>query len=295
MTKEGFSQLTAQGPLLLDGATGSNLRAAGMPVGVSPELWVLEHREVLLELQRGYVEAGSRVIMAPTFSANRPGLRHFGLEDRLKELNAALAALSKEAAGDRALVAGDLSTLGRPLEPVGDLPYGEAYGVYREQMEALAEAGVDLFALETLMGADEALAALDAASGLGLPVMVSFSAEADGGLLFGGTVREAAAMAQELGASAVGVNCSVGPDQLEAVIRSIREAVDIPVIAKPNAGLPVMDEMGQAHYDMRPEEFARHMGVLAGAGAGILGGCCGTTPEYIRQLAAVLRPGDVSR
>ena len=106
MTKEGFSQLTAQGPLLLDGATGSNLRAAGMPVGVSPELWVLEHREVLLELQRGYVEAGSRVIMAPTFSANRPGLRHFGLEDRLKELNAALAALSKEAAGDRALVAG---------------------------------------------------------------------------------------------------------------------------------------------------------------------------------------------
>lgn len=233
--------------------------------------------------------------MAPTFSANRPGLRHFGLEDRLKELNAALAALSKEAAGDRALVAGDLSTLGRPLEPVGDLPYGEAYGVYREQMEALAEAGVDLFALETLMGADEALAALDAASGLGLPVMVSFSAEADGGLLFGGTVREAAAMAQELGASAVGVNCSVGPDQLEAVIRSIREAVDIPVIAKPNAGLPVMDEMGQAHYDMRPEEFARHMGVLAGAGAGILGGCCGTTPEYIRQLAAVLRLGDVSR
>ena len=278
MTKEGFSQLTAQGPLLLDGATGSNLRAAGMPVGVSPELWVLEHREVLLELQRGYVEAGSRVIMAPTFSANRPGLRHFGLEDRLKELNAALAALSKEAAGDRALVAGDLSTLGRPLEPVGDLPYGEAYGVYREQMEALAEAGVDLFALETLMGADEALAALDAASGLGLPVMVSFSAEADGGLLF-----------------AVGVNCSVGPDQLEAVIRSIREAVDIPVIAKPNAGLPVMDEMGQAHYDMGPEEFARHMGVLAGAGAGILGGCCGTTPEYIRQLAAVLRLGDVSR
>ena len=196
MTKEGFSQLTAQGPLLLDGATGSSLRAAGMPVGVSPELWVLEHREVLLELQRGYVEAGSRVIMAPTFSANRPGLRHFGLEDRLKELNAALAALSKEAAGDRALVSGDLSTLGRPLEPVGDLPYGEAYGVYREQMEALAEAGVDLFALETLMGADEALAALDAASGLGLPVMVSFSAEADGGLLFGGTVREAAAMAQ---------------------------------------------------------------------------------------------------
>ena len=294
MTKEEFSRLAARGPVLLDGATGSSLRAAGMPVGVSPELWVLEHREVLLELQRGYVEAGSGIIMAPTFSANRPGLRHFGLEDRLKELNAALTVLSKEAAGDRALVAGDLSTLGRPLEPVGDMPYGEAYGIYREQMEALAEAGVDLFALETLMGADEALAALDAAADFELPVMVSFSAEADGGLLFGGSVWEAAAMAQELGAAAVGVNCSVGPNQLEAVIRSIRAAVDIPVIAKPNAGLPVMDEKGQAHYDMGPGEFARHMGVLAGAGAGVLGGCCGTAPEYIRRLAEVLGQGTVS-
>ena len=288
MTKEEFSRLAARGPVLLDGATGSNLRAAGMPVGVSPELWVLEHREVLLELQRGYVEAGSGIIMAPTFSANRPGLRHFGLEDRLKELNAALTVLSKEAAGDRALVAGDLSTLGRPLEPVGDMPYGEAYGIYREQMEALAEAGVDLFALETLMGAEEALAALDAAADIGLPVMVSFSAEADGGLLFGGTVWEAAVMAQELGAAAVGVNCSVGPDQLEAVIRSIRAAVDIPVVAKPNAGLPVMDESGQAHYSMGPDEFARHMRVLADAGAGVVGGCCGTTPEYIRRLAEAL-------
>ena len=294
MTKEEFSRLAARGPVLLDGATGSNLRAAGMPVGVSPELWVLEHREVLLELQRGYVEAGSGIVMAPTFSANRPGLRHFGLEDRLKELNAALTVLSKEAAGDRALVAGDLSTLGRPLEPVGDMPYGEAYGIYREQMEALAEAGVDLFALETLMGADEALAALDAAADFELPVMVSFSAEADGGLLFGGSVWEAAAMARELGADAVGVNCSVGPNQLQAVIRSIRAAVDIPVIAKPNAGLPVMDEKGQARYDMGPEEFARHMGVLAGAGAGILGGCCGTAPEYIRRLAEALGQGAVS-
>ena len=284
MTKEEFSRLAAQGPLLLDGATGSNLRAAGMPVGVSPELWVLEHREVLLELQRGYVEAGSGIIMAPTFSANRPGLRHFSLEDRLKELNAALAALSKEAAGDRALVAGDLSTLGRPLEPVGDLPYGEAYGIYREQMEALAEAGVDLFALETLMGAEEALAALDAAADIGLPVMVSFSAEADGGLLFGGTVWEAAVMAQELGAAAVGVNCSVGPNQLEAVIRSIRAAVNIPVIAKPNAGMPKITETGEAVYSMGAEEFAGHMEALARAGASLLGGCCGTDPNYIRAL-----------
>ena len=259
-----------------------------MPVGVSPELWVLEHPEVLLALQRAYVDAGTMILCAPTFSANRMSLKNFGLEERVGELNVRLAALSKEAAGGRALVAGDLSTLGRPLEPVGDMPYSAAYDTYREQMEALAEAGVDLFALETLMGADEAVAALDAAAELDLPVWCSFSAEADGSLMFGGNAWETAAMLQELGAAAVGVNCSVGPNQLEAVIRSVRAAVDIPVVAKPNAGLPLMDGHGQAHYSMGPEEFARHMRVLADAGAGVLGGCCGTTPEYIRQLAAAL-------
>lgn len=284
MTRHEFAALAARGPVILDGATGSELRGLGMPVGVSPERWILEHRPVLQDVQRAYIDAGSMVIYAPTFSANRLSLKNFGLEDEVRELNAALVALSKETAGGRALVAGDLSTLGRPLEPVGDMPYGEAYGVYREQMEALAEAGVDLLAVETLMGADEAVAALDAAADLDLPVLCSFSVEADGSLMFGGNVWEAAAMLQELGAAAVGVNCSVGPDQLESVIRSIRGAVDIPVIAKPNAGLPVMDEHGQTHYSMGPEAFARHMRKLISAGAGIVGGCCGTAPAYIRQL-----------
>ena len=288
MTKQEFAALAARGTVILDGATGSNLRAAGMPVGVSPELWVLEHRTVLLDLQRAYVEAGSMILCTPTFSANRLSLRNFGLEERVRELNVRLAALTREAAGGKALVAGDLSTLGRPLEPVGDLPYSEAYDIYREHMEALAEAGVDLFALETLMGADEAVAALDAAAEFGLPVWCSFSAEGDGSLMFGGNVWETASMLQELGAAAVGVNCSVGPNQLESVIRSVRRAVDIPVVAKPNAGLPVMDGEGRAHYSMGAEEFARHMGVLAEAGAGVVGGCCGTTPEYIRKLAAAL-------
>ena len=285
MTRQEFNHLTVRGPVILDGATGSCLRAAGMPVGVSPEKWILENRSVLLDLQRKYVDAGSQILCAPTFSANRLSLKNFGLEGEVKELNAALIALSKEAAGGKALVAGDLSTLGKPLEPVGDMPYSLAYGVYREQMEALAEAGADLLAVETLMGAEEAVAALDAAADLDLPVWCSFSVEADGGLMFGGNAWEAAAMLQELGAAAVGVNCSVGPNQLESVIRSIRAAVDIPVIAKPNAGLPVMDAQGQAHYSMGPEEFVRHMRVLADAGAGVVGGCCGTTPEYIRQLA----------
>lgn len=289
MTKQEFHELAARGPVILDGATGSSLRAAGMPVGVSSELWVLEHPEALLALQRAYVEAGSMILCAPTFSANRLSLRNFGLEERVAELNRRLVALSREAAGGKALVAGDVSTLGRPLEPVGDMPYGTAYDIYREQMEALAEAGADLIAMETLMGADEAVAALDAAAELDLPVWCSFSAEADGSLMFGGNVWEAAAMLEELGAVAVGVNCSVGPNQLESVIRAVREAVSVPVIAKPNAGLPVMDEQGQAHYSMGPEEFGRHMRVLKNAGAGVLGGCCGTTPDYIRELVSAVR------
>ena len=292
MTKQEFAALTGAGIVLLDGATGSNLRAAGMPVGVPPERWALDYPQALLDLQRAHVCAGSQILCAPTFSANRLALRHYFLEDRVAELNAALVALSRQASGGRALVAGDLATLGQPMEPAGRMTYARAYDIYREQIQALAEAGVDLLAAETLMGTEEALALLDAASSVcDLPVLCAFSAEADGGVLFGGSVREAALAVQEMGAAAVGVNCSVGPDQLEAVIRTIREAVDIPVVAKPNAGLPVIDHLGRAHYAMGPEDFARHMAVLAEAGATIVGGCCGTTPAHIRKLAAAVGRG----
>ena len=289
MTRQAFAAMAAGGPVLLDGATGSNLRTAGMPVGVPPERWVLDHPAALLTLQRAYVDAGSRILMAPTFSANRLALDRFGLAGELGPLNTALVRLTREAAGGRALVAGDLSTLGQPMEPLGPISYGEAYDVYREQMEALAEAGADLLAVETLMGIDEAAAALDAAgAACGLPVLCTFSVEADGTIPFGGTALEALLTAQELGAAAVGVNCSVGPDQLEAVIRTLAEAASAPVVAKPNAGLPVMDAQGQAIYSMGPRDFARHMAVLARAGASLLGGCCGSTPDYIRALAEVL-------
>ena len=289
MTRQAFAAMAAGGPVLLDGATGSNLRAAGMPVGVPPERWVLDHPSALLDLQRAYVDAGSRILMAPTFSANRPALDRFGLAGELGALNAALVGLTREAAGGRALVAGDLSTLGQPLEPLGPISYGEAYDVYREQMEALAEAGADLLAVETLMGIDEAAAALDAAGAVcGLPVLCSFSVEADGTVPFGGTALEALLTAQELGAAAVGVNCSVGPDQLEAVIRQLKETVSIPVLAKPNAGMPVITQTGEAVYSMGAEDFAEHVLKLRTCGASVIGGCCGTTPEYIRRIKALL-------
>lgn len=285
MTKDEFSALAASKILILDGATGSNLRLAGMPVGVSTEQWIYEHPEAILKLQRAYVDAGSDIIYAPTFMANRLGLGMHGLESRLKELNTALVQLTKEAAGGRALVVGDLTTAGKPLEPIGPMRYEELFDVYREQIEVLCEAGVDLLAAETMLAIDETVCAVEAAASVcDLPIMCSLTMEADGHLMFGGSAAEAVETLQAVGASAVGLNCSVGPDQLESVVRGMVEVAEVPVIAKPNAGIPVMDENGVAHYSMTPEAFARGMSRLMDAGARIVGGCCGTDPEYIRAL-----------
>lgn len=285
MTINEFTALTNQRIIILDGATGSNLRLMGMPVGVSTELWVYEHPEVLLKLQRAYVDAGSDIIYAPTFMANRVGLGMHGIEDKLRELNLGLVRLSKEAADGRALVAGDLTTTGKPLEPVGPMSYQTLFDVYREQVEVLAEAGADLLVAETMLSIDETACAVEAAQSVcDLPIMCSLTMEADGLLLFGGSAVEAVETLQAMGASAVGLNCSVGPDQLESVVRALKEVATVPVIAKPNAGMPVMDEHGVAHYSMAPGDFARAMTRLVDAGASIVGGCCGTAPEYIRAL-----------
>ena len=185
MTKEAFFALN--GPVLLDGATGSNLMKCGLPRGGCTEAWVLEHPQVLLELQRAYVAAGSQILYAPTFSANRHSLTRFGLENKVTEMNRALVALSREAADGRALVAGDMTTTGVPLEPDGPMSAGELFDIYAEQICALADAGADLLVAETLLGIDEAAVALDAAQSVcGLPVMCSLTVQADGTAYFGG-------------------------------------------------------------------------------------------------------------
>lgn len=290
MNIQEFQQLTQQGIVILDGATGSNFRRAGMPVGVCSELWALEHPEVVIELQRAYVDAGSQIVYAPTFSANRIGLGMHGLESRLQEINAGLVALSKRAADGRALVAGDITTTGKVLEPQGDMTYQQLLDVYKEQVQALAEAGADLIVAETMLTLEETMAALEAAQAVcGLPVMCTLTLEADGHLLYGGTAVEAVEALQEMGAAAVGLNCSVGPDQLESVVSAMKAAAKVPVIAKPNAGMPTMDDQGFAHYSMSPEDFARAMKKLTWRGARIVGGCCGTDPEYIRALVQAAR------
>lgn len=285
MTRNEFAARLAQGPLLLDGATGSNLMKAGMPKGVCAETWILDHPQAILDLQRAYVAAGSQVLLAPTFTAGRMYLSRHGLEGELKALNRRLVALSREAAQGKAWVAGDMTTMGR-----ADVPYETMLEYYHEQAQALAEAGVDLILCETLMGHDEAMAALEGCrmAAAELPVCCSFSVTADGMLYFGGSVYEAAPQVAEFGADAVGINCSVGPDQLESVVRALRESLTVPVIAKPNAGMPEIDDQGNAHYSMHAADFGRHMAALHRAGASILGGCCGTEPPYIAALKAAL-------
>lgn len=288
MTKQEFTTLTSS-LTLLDGATGSNLMAAGMPKGVCTEKWILDNKEIILRLQKAYAAAGSQIIYAPTFGGNRINLKKHGLEDRLIELNRELVALAREAAGNTAYVAGDITTTGEMLEPFGDLTYEDALETYKEQISCLAEAGVDLLVAETMFNVQEACAAIDAAQSVcGLPIMCSMTVEADGSIFTGGNIIEAAAVLEDAGAAAVGINCSVGPDQLVSVVKNIRQTVNVPVIVKPNAGMPVINDDGLAEYHMTPEDFAKHMAVLIENGATIIGGCCGTTPAFITELAKFL-------
>ena len=280
MTTEQFRTMLKAGSVILDGATGSNLMRAGMPRGTCAETWILEHPQVMTQLQKAYAAAGSQIVYAPTFTASEPYLKDHGLADQLEELNGRLVSLTRSAVGEQVLVAGDLTTVGKP-----DVPYEELHAIYTRQAKALLDAGVDLFVVETMMGLDETMAALEACKLLGdVPVLCSFSVTSDGMLYFGGSVYEAAPQLEGFGADAVGINCSSGPDQMGAVVHALAETLTVPVIAKPNAGMPTIDEEGRAIYSMSPMAFGHHMKTLHDLGASILGGCCGTDPRYIREL-----------
>lgn len=289
MTKQEFADLTAENIVYLDGATGSNLMKAGMPAGVCPEQWILEHPMVLQKLQERYVEAGSNILYAPTFTANRLKLAEYGLQDKLLEMTRNLVGISKRAADGRAFVAGDITMTGEQLSPIGTLDFEDLVLVYKEQIAALVKAGVDMLVVETMMSLQEARAALIAAKeSCELPVLVTMTFEADGRTLFGTDALTAAVVLESLGADAIGANCSTGPAAMRDVISSMAGAVRIPVIAKPNAGIPYVDAQGNTCYDMDDKTFAEEMRLLEEAGASILGGCCGTGPAYIRRLKETL-------
>jgi len=290
MTREAFRELVKKGPVLLDGATGTNLQKAGMPVGVCPEQWILENSEVLIDLQKQYVEAGTDILFAPTFTASRIKLKEYGLEDHLEEMNRKLVALSKEAAkGTNALVAGDLTMTGEQLYPLGDLMFEDLVDVYKEQAKIIAEAGADLFVVETMMSQQECRAAVLAIREVcDLPVMVSLTYNEDGRTLYGTDPVTAVVVMQSLGADAVGMNCSTGPEAMLEPIAKMAEYAAIPLLAKPNAGMPELID-GQTVFNVEPEEFAEVGKKLVEEGAAIIGGCCGTTPEHIRALKEAVK------
>ncbi|MCH5269942.1 MAG: homocysteine S-methyltransferase family protein [Lachnospiraceae bacterium] len=289
MTKQEFAAWTAENIIYLDGATGSNLMKAGMPAGVCPEQWILEHPQVMCELQENYVKAGSNILYAPTFTANRIKLAEYGLQDKLYEMTAELVDISRQAAKGRAYIAGDITMTGEQLSPIGTLDFEELVVIYKEQIDALLKAGVDMLVVETMMSLQEARAALIAAKETcELPVMVTMTFEGDGRTLFGTDALTAAVVLESLGADAIGANCSTGPAAMSGMISAMADAVRIPVIAKPNAGLPLVDKDGNTCYDMDAETFAEEMKLLAEAGASILGGCCGTAPDYIRGIKAAI-------
>ena len=303
MTKQEFSDLIKTGPIILDGATGTNLMEAGMPVGVCPESWVLENPKVLLDLQRRYVEAGSNIVYAPTFTANRIKLEEYGLAERLEEMNRKLVQLSREAVGEKALVAGDMTMTGQQLYPMGELMFEELVEVYKEQARVLCEAGVDLFVVETMMSLQESRAAVLAIREVcDLPIMVTLTYNEDGRTLFGTEPETAVVVLQSLGVDAIGINCSTGPMEMVEPVRKMAEYATVPIVAKPNAGLPELVECEclpegettpvkkkKTVYRMTPEEFAEAGVALVEAGASILGGCCGTTAAHIKALSDAVR------
>ena len=280
-----FQKLANSRILFLDGATGSNLMKRGMPAGVCPEKWILEHKEIFVGLQKEYVEAGSDIIYAPTFTANRIKLAEYGLEDKIESINRELVALSKQAAGEKAYVAADLTMTGKQLSPMGTLDFEELVEVYKEQIKITVDAGVDLIVVETMMSLQETRAALIAAKEVcNLPVLVTLTFEPGGKTLFGTDAVTAAVTLEKLGAAAIGANCSTGPDLMAEIIRDMAEVVTIPVIAKPNAGLPQLNDKNETIYDMDEADFAEGMKLLIESGASIIGGCCGTSPSYIRAI-----------
>ena len=284
MTRSEFQQLLTGKIVILDGATGTELVKRGMPQGVCPELWILENPAAMIEIQQAYRAAGSDIVFVPSFGANRFKLEEFGLADRLAEINCSLAELSRRAAGD-GLVFGDLAPTGKFIEPLGDIPFEDVVNVYKEQVAALLEGKVDGFVIETMMDIQEARAALLAVKeSCGLPVMVTMTFDEHMRTLTGSDPASALITLQAMGADAFGCNCSTGLGDMLEIIKRIKPYATIPLIAKPNAGIPKLVS-GKTVFDMSPPAFAAYVPELAAAGVNIMGGCCGSTPEHIRETA----------
>lgn len=274
--------------LLFDGAMGTMLQAAGLPPGGCPERWNLERPEVIRDIHRAYVEAGAQIVETNSFGGCRPKLAHYHLEDRLFDINYKAVALAREAAVDRALVAASIGPTGFFVEPLGELPFADAYRFFAEQAEAFKAAGADLVIIETMADLGEIRAAVMAVKEKsGLPVIAQLTFTETGRTFTGTDATTAVNVLASLGADVVGANCSLGPRELIRVVEEMAALGRVPVSILPNAGLPRL-VIDQTIFPMGPEEFASWAPRLVEAGASVIGGCCGTTPEYIRLMKGAI-------
>jgi 5-methyltetrahydrofolate--homocysteine methyltransferase len=269
---------------IFDGAMGTMLQEAGLPPGYCPELWNIEQPDKVLAVHRKYVESGADIIETNTFGANRIKLSHYGLRDKVAELNTAAVQIARKACGPTTKVAGSVSSTGKFIKPLGEMDFDTAYDVYLEQITALAKAGVDFIIIETMIDIQEMRAALLAAkAATKRPVICQLSYGADGRTLTGTDPKTAAIILEAMGASIIGANCSLGPAQMLPIIEELASSTTLPISVQPNAGMPELID-GKTVFPMTPEEMGTWAEKLIAVGATYVGGCCGTTPSHIKSI-----------
>ena len=285
-------KLISQGPVLTDGAWGTEFQARGLEAGDCPDHWNLTHPDRVEEVARAYVDAGSQVILTNTFRANRIALEGHGLAGHTQEINRRGVELSRRAAAGRARVFASLGPCGKLLM-MGEVSEDELCAAYAEQAQALADGGADALLFETMSDLAEAKVGVQAARATGLPVIVSMAFDSGKHLdrtMMGTTPEQAATELTAAGADALGANCGQGIESYTALCERLHRSTPLPIWIKPNAGLPELVD-GGTRYQTGPEAFTKHAPALLAAGASFLGGCCGTSPAFIRALASTLDVG----
>ena len=284
---KNFLEYLSEKIMVLDGASGTYMQQNGMEPGMCPEIFAIENPNVLKDLQRQYIEAGSRAVYTFTLGANEYKLGDFSLAEKVYDINKTLAQISVEVAADKAFVGGDVSSTGSFLAPLGDLEFEQVVDIYKRQISALADGGVDFIIIETMIDIMETRAAVIAAKECcDLPVVACMTFDENGRTLTGTTPAAAAMTLISAGADAVGLNCSTGPKEMVEYVREMKQVSSVPIIVKPNAGMPKVVD-GKTVFDLSSEEFSEYIEPLCEAGANLIGGCCGTTPEFIKKTADI--------
>ena len=292
---KSFEMMMKQTPILLDGAMGTNLIAAGMPMGCCQEEWMLAHEDVVMDIQRRYAEAGSRIIYAPTFTAQPSRLKRYGLDEKAERINERLVQILRKAAPD-CLIAGSMTTLAGVINTRSEDCFPEMVSQYRRQIKGIKVGGADLIVGETLLSSTDARAILLAAKEEHADgVMLSFALREDGTLRSGDETKIVFEMLENEGALALGVNCVPADDALPMLIQRLRSYTSLPLICKPNAGRPIRQQNETHTYPVDAHRFADILSRCVDVGANLIGGCCGTTPETIAAVARQIHHTDKGR